>query len=132
MHLLFIALLTILAGTLLLAKTKKEELGKFFLNISRFFIIVGFILFLVCIAGGICMLAHHVKGGQPGFRHEMMMRHGHPGMRGGFVCPPGMCKGTCGKMDMQKDSLMKCCPKKTAADTCKMSAAKPQLPVKTK
>ena len=125
MHLLFIALLTILAGTLLLAKTQKEELGKFYLNISRFFIIVGFILFIGSIAGGICMMVHHVKGGRPGFRQEMMMKHMRPGMRGGFVCPPGMCKGTCGKMEMQKDSLMKCCPKKAGADSCKMAPAKP-------
>lgn len=107
MHLLFIALLTILAGTLLLAKTKKEELGKFFLLISRFFIIVGFALFVLFMVGGVCWMAHHDKAGHSGYRHEMMMRHMRPGMHEGLVCPPGMCKGTCGKMDMKKDSLMK-------------------------
>jgi len=132
MHLLFIALLTILAGTLLLAKTKKEELGKFFLQISRFFIITGFALFVLFMVGGVCWLAHHGKGRNPGFRHEMMMRHMPPGMHQGMACPPGMCKGTCEKMEMKKDSLMKCCTKKAAADTCKMSAAKPTLPGKTK
>ena len=107
MHLLFIALLTILAGTLLLAKTKKEELGKFFLLISRFFIIVGFSLFLLFLIGGVCWMAHHGKGGRPGFHHEMGMRPMHPGMHEGMCCPPRMCKGTCEKMEMKKDSLMK-------------------------
>jgi hypothetical protein len=107
MHLLFIALLTILAGTLLLSKTKKEELGKFFLLISRFFIIVGFTLFVLFIVGGIFRMAHHGKAGHRGYRHEMMMRHMPPRMHEGMVCPPGMCKGACGKMDMKKDSLMK-------------------------
>ena len=45
MHLLAISLLTILAGTLLLAKFRKEMSGKFFAFISWFFIVAGFILF---------------------------------------------------------------------------------------
>ncbi len=53
------------------------------------------------------MMAHHGKGGRPGFRHEMRMRPMHPKMHEGMVCPPGMCKGACGKMEMKKDSLMK-------------------------
>ncbi len=134
MHLLFIALLTILAGTLLLAKTKKEELGKFFLLISRFFIIVGFTLFVLFIVGGIWMMAHHGRAGHPGFRHEMMMRHMRPGpgMHEVMACPPGMCKGAFGGMEMKKDSLMKCCPKNTMSDSCKMLKAKPEFPVKSK
>ena len=117
MHLLFFALLTILAGTLLLAKTMKEELGKFFLLISRFFIIVGFTLFVLFVVGGIFRMAHHGKPGRPGFRHEMMMRHMRPGMHEGMAvppgmhegmtCPPGMCNGACGKMEMKKDSVKK-------------------------
>lgn len=46
MELLPISLLAILAGTLLLAKTRKEELGKFFAFVSWFFVVVGFILFI--------------------------------------------------------------------------------------
>lgn len=107
MQLLFIALLTILAGTLLLAKTKKEELGKFFLLISQFFIIIGFTLFVLFIVGGIFRMAHHGKAGHRGYRHEMMMRHMRPGMHEGMACPPGMCKGTPVEMDMKKDSLKK-------------------------
>ena len=133
MHLLVIALLTILAGTLLLAKAKKEELGKYFLLISRFFIIVGFTLFFLFLVGGIFMMAHHGKAGHRGFHHEMMMRHMRPGpgMHEGMACPPGMHRGTFGEMDMGKDSVMKCCPK-SASDSCKMSKTKPPLPAKTK
>jgi len=52
-------------------------------------------------------MAHHGKAGHPGSRHEMGMRPMHPGMHESMGCPPGMCKGTCGKMEMRKDSLMK-------------------------
>ena len=126
MHLLLISLLTILAGTLLLAKTRKEALGKFFVNISWFFIVVGFILFIGFIAGGICRLAHHGQAGHPGFRREMMMnqpRHGMPDCMG---CPPGMCKGSGGMNDncMKKDSIMKSCPMRSAADSSKMGRPK--------
>ena len=52
-------------------------------------------------------MAHHGKAGHRGYHHEMMMRHMPPGMHEGMVCPPRMCKGACGKMDMKKDSLTK-------------------------
>ncbi|MCX6285411.1 MAG: PepSY-like domain-containing protein [Bacteroidetes bacterium] len=97
MHLLAISLLTILAGTLLLAKFKKEIQGKFFVYISWFFIAVGFILFLICIAGGICKLKHHCFNRHHGFRYEMMERghgEGPGGMMGrGPGCGPGMMMG---------------------------------------
>ena len=127
MHFLFISLLAILTGTLLLAKTRKEALGKLFARISWFFIVVGFFLFVVFIAGGICKLAHHGRTSHPGFRHEMMMNHMRPGMPGGMGCPPGMCKDPMEMKDnfMKKDSLMKCCPKQAAGDTCKMGHPKP-------
>ena len=96
MHLLFIALLSILAGVLLLAKTRKEQLGKFFTYISWFFIVVGFVLFIGFIAGAVCRMSNCCQPGKPG-RHQMMMK-GHP---------MGMEKGKCCAVEM-KDG--KCCP----------------------
>jgi len=127
MHVLVVSLLAILAGTLLLAKTKKEDLGKFFVNISRFFIIVGFVLFIGFFIGAICRMAHHGKPGHSGIRHEMMMRHAGPGMTHRMGCPPGMCQSAPGKMArcMPNDSIMKGCPKHLAGDSCKMSKTKP-------
>jgi hypothetical protein len=124
MHILAISLLTILAGTLLLAKFRKELAGKFFLFISWFFIAVGFLLFAGFIAGGICKLKNGDFPGRPGFRHEMRMKGPGPGMPGRFCCPPGMHrrmmdkKPCCTMQDstmkccMPKDSLAKCCPGK--------------------
>jgi hypothetical protein len=123
MHLLPISLLTILAGTLLLAKFKKESLGKFFNYISWFFIVVGFMLFIAFIAGGICKMRHGCCPGQMNCRQEMMMKDCHPGMPG-HTCSPGeMCKGECGNMQncMHHDSTMKCCAGHASAD----SVAKP-------
>jgi len=115
MHLLAISLLTILAGTLLLAKFRKDMPGKFFSFISWFFIVVGFLLFIGFIAGGICKMKHHGFGRHHNCQHEMMMKDCNHGMQGGFCCPKGMgmgqgmCSGkpTC----MSHDSMMKCCPK---------------------
>jgi hypothetical protein len=113
MHLLAISLLSILAGTLLLAKFRKDSAGKFFAFISWFFIAVGFILFIGFIAGGICKMKHHCSGDQPGCRHEMMMKECNHGEHAGFCCPEGMGKGMCPKQPgcMPHDSMMKCCPK---------------------
>jgi len=109
MHFLAISLFSILAGTLLLAKFKKEAAGKFFTIISWFFIVVGFVLFIGCICGGACKMVHHCKGDR--CNHEMMMKEGHPGMHGGSCCPmeKGMCtpKPEC----MPHDTVMKCCQK---------------------
>jgi hypothetical protein len=119
MHLLVISLFAILAGTLLLAKTKKEELSKFFHYISWFFLCVGFLLFIGFVAGGICKM-RHCQGGA-GNCHEMMINRCHQGMDCKSDCPPGMCKGSC-EMDkncMQHDSMMKCCPKQVSEDTIK-------------
>ncbi|MEI8007062.1 MAG: hypothetical protein WCI48_12715 [Bacteroidota bacterium] len=109
MHLLAISLLTILAGTLLLAKFKKENQEKIFRCISWFFIVVGFLLFLGFIAGGICKLKHHCFNRHHGFRYEMMGRvHGcgSPEMMGrGPGCGPGMMMGRgpgCGPMGMKE------------------------------
>jgi len=134
MHLLAISLLSILAGTLLLAKIKKEELGKFFTYISWFFIAVGFILFIGFIAGGICKMTHSCTTGQSDCRQEMMMKDCHHGMSDGNCCSPGMGKGSCDKKDncMKHDSIMKCCPKHTEGDTSKMPCPKSKQAGKNK
>jgi hypothetical protein len=126
MHLLAISLLTILAGTLLLAKSRKDMLGKFFAFISWFFIVVGFILFIGFIGGGICKMTHHGCPGQPNCQHEMMMKNCNHGMQGGFCCPPDMCKGMCCKKQecMSHDSMMKVCPKHMKGDSIKMPVLK--------
>jgi hypothetical protein len=126
MHLLAISLLAILAGTLLLAKTKKEELGKFFTYISWFFLGVGFIVFIGFVAGGICKMSHCSKPGQAGCRHGMMMKECHPGMHDGNCCSPGMSKGSCEEKEicMQHDSTKKCCAGHMAGDTTKMACPK--------
>jgi hypothetical protein len=137
MFLLLISLLSILAGTLLLLKTKKEELGKFFAFISWFFIVVGFMLFIGFIAGGINVLAHGGRPGHPGFRREMMMRHPavrphmmmrpvHHGMDVKECCPGAMGKACCMKKGecMKNDSAMKCCPMHMQGDSTKMVCPK--------
>ena len=127
MHLLAISLLTILAGTLLLAKFRKDMPGKFFSFIPWFFIVVGFILFIGFIGGGICRMTHHGLPCQHNCQHEMMMKGGPHGMPGGPCCPEGMMgKGMCmGKRGcMPNDSMMKCCPKHMACDSTKMQPPK--------
>ena len=126
MHLLAISLLTILAGTLLLAKFRKEMPGRFFAFISWFFIVVGFILFIGFIAGGICRMKHHGFPCHSNCRHEMMMKDCNPVMHSGFCCPQGMNKGMCSKRleCMSHDSTMKCCPKHTECDSTKMLQSK--------
>jgi len=130
MHLLAIALLTILAGTLLLAKFRKEAAGKIFTLISWFFIVVGFILFIGFIGGGICRMAHHHGCcGPDRCHHEMMMKECcGSGMQGGFCCPPGMDKEKCCKMQgcMMKDSTMKCCTKGMKCDSSKKVVPPPK------
>jgi hypothetical protein len=141
MFLLIISLLTILTGVILLAKYRKEGLGKFFIYISWFFVVVGFILFIGFLCGSVYRVSHHGFSGRPGFRHEMMMK-GHPRgmMRGDFRygapinknCCPGMMKGgecckggmmdgkPCANMNcMKKDSLMKECPAHAMSDSVK-------------
>jgi hypothetical protein len=147
MHFLLISLLAILAGTLLLIKSKKEALGKFFNFISWFFIVVGFALFLCFIGGSIFRMAHGGRPGRPAFRHEMMMRGGPHGMMmmKGVCCPEGKVKGCCeggmvrgkgpgGGMAkgccesksgcMMNDSTMKNCPMHMAGDSVKMVCPK--------
>jgi len=129
MHLLPVSLLAILAGTLLLAKTRKEELGKIFAFISWFFIVVGFILFI----GVICVETNGHKSGHPCCKQEMMMKGcNRSGMQGGMhgrmTCPAqaGMCKASGEKKDncMKNDSTMKCCTKHPAGESSKMPVAK--------
>jgi hypothetical protein len=124
MHILALSLLAILAGTLLLAKTKKEELGKFFSYISWFFLVVGFLLFAGSIAGGICKMKHGCILGHPGCQKEMMMKDCRQGMgkHGGAGCPAGMCKGAIGNKAccMKNDSTMKACPKHMQGDSAKI------------
>jgi hypothetical protein len=137
MHLLAISLLTILAGTLLLAKFKKDMPGKFFAFVSWFFIVAGFILFIGFIAGGICKISHHGCPGQHNCQHEMMMKDCNHGMQGRSCCPPGMDKGgSCGPKGMDKgmcpqkpgcmesDSVMKSCPKHMSGDSAKIQVLK--------
>ena len=138
MHLLAISLLAILAGTLLLAKIRKEELGKFFAFVSWFFIVVGFALFIGFIAGGICKMTHGGMPGHPCCRQEMMMNNCHPGMGDGACCSQGMCKDACCSPGMGKDacqmkgncmkhdSTMKCCAGHIAGDSSRMMNAKPK------
>jgi len=122
MHLLPISLLTILAGTLLLAKFRKDMAGKFFSFISWFFIVVGFLLFIGFIGGGICRMTHHGCPGKHDCRHEMMMKGCNPGMHHGLCCPEGMGREMCPKGPgcMPHDSIMKCCPGHMPGDSAKM------------
>ena len=124
MHLLPISLLAILAGTLLLAKTRKEELGKFFAFVSWFFIVVGFILFI----GVICTETHRCKTGHSCCQQEMMMKGCGHGAHGGMCCTPpaGMCKGAGEKKDncMKNDSTMKSCTNHAAGDNAKIPSPK--------
>lgn len=112
MHFLAISLLAILAGILLLAKFKKDGLGKFFSFVSWFFIVVGFLLFIGFIAGGIGRMSHMHKMGPPEWRHEMMMKDFHHGM-----CPCGPMEKPC---CMKHDSMMKSCCKHMVGDTTKV------------
>ena len=132
MHLLAISLFAILAGTLLLAKVKKDELGKFFTYISWFFIVVGFILFIGFIAGGICKMKHHGMPGNPGCQREMMMRGCQDGMHNGSCCPVDMCKRASGEKAccMGHDSTMKSCSGHPAGDTAKMCCPQSKKPGK--
>ena len=126
MHLLAISLLTILAGTLLLAKFRKDMPGKFFAFISWFFIVVGFILFIGFIGGGICKMRHHCFDRHHNCQHEMMMKDCNNGMQHGFCCPQYMDKGMCSKMPgcMSHDSMMKGCPRHMEGDSIKMPVPK--------
>jgi len=134
MHLLPISLLAILAGTLLLAKFKKEAAGKLFAVISWFFIVVGFILFIGFIGGSICRMSHYECMGKAGCGHEMMMKDCRMGMQGQYgmmgmnkemncccCCAGGMDKGMCSKMKgcMMQDSTMKDCTMHMEADSAK-------------
>ncbi len=127
MHLLPISLLAILAGVLLLARTRKEALGKFFLFVSWFFVVVGFILFI----GVICKVTNGYKSGHPCCQQEMTQGCPH-GMHQGMGCPPPMHQGICCPGEMKKDcsekmgystksdSTMKSCSKTTGEDKSKM------------
>jgi hypothetical protein len=125
MPILVISLLTILAGTLLLAKFKKESAGKIFSYISWFFIIVGFLLFIGFIHGGIVRIIHHECPVGGNFHKEMMIKKCGPGMPGmkEECCPEGMgmrmhggmCTGFRGCM--KHDSLKVCCEKIIKGDS---------------
>ena len=127
MHLLAISLLSILAGTLLLAKFRKDLAGKFFVFISWFFIVVGFVLFIGFIAGGICRMSHHHGFGRhQDCRHEMMMKNCDHGMQGGPCCKQGMEKQMCPKEPgcNPQECKMKCCSRPMDADSTKMPVPK--------
>ena len=126
MHFLAVSLLAILAGTLLLAKFKKEPMGKFFSFISWFFIVTGFILFIGFMTGGIMKMTGHSSADRYGIRNEMMMRECDPGMHHSACCRPGMDKGMWSMKPgcMPGDSTMKCCRKHMAGDSAKMPVQK--------
>lgn len=77
MHFLAISLLSLLAGTLLLAKFKKEDLRGFFSFMAWFFIVVGFLLFAAFVSGGICKASHHGFWWDKECNHEMMIDGPH-------------------------------------------------------
>jgi hypothetical protein len=119
MRLLVISLLTILAGTLLLAKFRKEAAGKFFSFISWFFIVTGFVLFIGVLGFGTWRVSHCGYECRPGWRHEMMMKDWKGPMHNRW-CPPGRCWAP-------GDSIRKkCCPnpKRWAADSVNMQEEK--------
>jgi hypothetical protein len=128
MHHIAVALLVVLAGTLLLAKSKKEELGKFFISISWFFLVVGFLLFIGSIAGGICKMKHHCMSGESGCQKEIMIKEFHGGMNNSSCCPADMCKKHCEGKEccMKHDSIIKSCPDhmKMEGDSGKMCCPK--------
>lgn len=139
MHFLPISLLTLLAGALLLAKSRKDQPGKIFAFISWFFIVVGFLIFLCFIAGGICRMTNCTKTFPPDVRQEMMMKGCQHGMdmhccpttgMSQSCCQTGMSKGCCGGqckcqcMCMKHDSMMKCGMKTTPGDTIRKTCPK--------
>ena len=123
MRLLVISLLTILAGTLLLAKFRKDLSVKFFSFVSWFFIVVGVILFLGFIGNSINRMTHHGFPCQQN-RCEIMMKGPCQEMHGCCCCPPGMDKGMKGPGCMLHDSTMKCCQKHMAGDSIKVIVPK--------
>ncbi len=139
MILLVISLLTILAGTLLLAKFKKEAAGKLFAIISWFFIAVGCLLFIGFIVGAICRLSCHDPNCTNKFHHEWNMGkcdHGMPGKcahmgMGMGMCSHGMMPGCCMTKDstmpgccMEHKGMIKPCPGHMQADSTKTAAPK--------
>lgn len=141
--LLFISLLAILAGALLLAKNKKEQLGSIFCYISWFFIAVGLLLFIYFVVGEICHLTHGGKIGQPCCSKELIMKDCKQGLSAGTCSPYGagacmhkdkcMQHGDCCVMHhgcmqhmccMKHDSTMKACPGHFPGDSTKMSDTK--------
>lgn len=134
MHFLAISLLAILAGTLLLIKIKKDQLGRFFSWIAWFFVVVGFLLFAGFIAGGVCKLSHCCKTGNTECGSGMMKENPHM-MNNELCCPPEKANGFCGPSTkscgprpacMHQDSTMKACMKRTMGDTAKMCCPKPK------
>jgi hypothetical protein len=126
MHILAVSLLAILAGTLLLAKFRKEAAGRFFICVSWFFIVVGCLLFLGAIGFGVCRMSHCCKSGDRECRQEMIMK-GCPGemkegmMHKGFCAPGHECRRPCmpARGCMKGDTTMKCCAKNTSSDSTK-------------
>ena len=94
-----IGLLAAASGMALLAKSKKEELGKSFRWMSYVIIVFGFLGFACALSHGICgMWCHHGHGSE-------MQCHGMGGMQC-MPCPPSACggmgmQGDCHGMDMK-------------------------------
>ena len=124
MHLLILALVVIMAGTLLLAKVKKEGLGKFFKFISWFNIILGFLMFIHFIAGGACKMAHHCCKDKQGCNKEMKMNQCGKEMKGSCCFT-----GRFGDMDDDDGNCRVICVmmnKDMCGDTMKMDGCMPK------
>ncbi len=90
------ALLAIVAGMFLLAKTRKDNLGKCFSFMSWFVVFSGFIIILFAVSAGTCKYVHH---------HKMMCNKEmnckfdkKPCMMGDFDGCRGMCCMNCDKI----------------------------------
>jgi len=118
MHFLAISLLTLLAGTLLLAKFKKEEAGKFLSFMAWFFIVVGFLLFAGFVAGGICKASHHGFWCDKECNHEMMMHGDYNMMMDGDHVMMKDCKHDMrGDGCMHHGKMIEYCPKHMEGDS---------------
>lgn len=106
-----LALIAVIAGMFLLAKTKKEALGLFFKIVSWVVVVVGIIVFLCTFGAAMrwhAMRMHEMKNMHDGF----MWRHEHGDMYGPNCCPGDMFMNEYGKDGKNCPNMMegkKCC-----------------------
>jgi ABC-type lipoprotein release transport system permease subunit len=79
-----LALLALTAGMFLLAKTRKENLGKFFKAISYFIIIASFLIMCLTLIGGFTRMLMHRMHHMENHERMMPMQHYMHDMRGRF------------------------------------------------